>query len=236
MMPIITLGQTRRTLVIGATLVGMALASTALGQSYMLQAITLSDTETRLAERSIVSVSMYSVAEAPPRAFAPHDLITILVDESSEASSSQVLETEKRSDTNVRLNSFLDPVELLQLRLRTSDTTNLDIINATGDRQFEGEGDYQRRDEFTARITAEVIEVKPNGNLVLQASRRIKTDDEERLMLLTGVCRQEDITEQNTVLSSQIANFELVQENEGDVRKAARKGLLTRIFDAIFSF
>ena len=219
-----------------AALAVAACATPALAQSYMLRAITLSETESQLAERSISGVSMYSVAEAPPRAFNSHDLITILVDESSEASSSQVLETEKQADARLRLNSFLDPIELMQLRLRTSDTTNLDIFNATADRQFEGEGDYQRRDQFTARITAEVIEVKPNGNLVLQASRRIKTDDEERVMLLTGVCRQEDITEQNTVLSSQIANFELLQENEGEVRKAARKGLLTRIFDAIFSF
>src|SRR6202022_618043 len=73
-------------------------------------------------------------------------------------------------------------------------------MKTSGQRDFKGTATVQRNDTFTGRITAEVVDVKPNGTLVLQATETIKTDQEEQRVTLIGTCRVEDITSDNGVL------------------------------------
>jgi len=81
-----------------------------------------------------------------------------------------------------------------------------------------------------------VLDVKPNGTLVLQARSRIKTDDEERYFILTGTCRVDDVSADNTILSSQLFDKNLEQRNKGNVRNATRKGWLENLLDVISPF
>ena len=71
---------------------------------------------------------------------------------------------------------------------------------------------------------------------MLEATKRITKDDEIQTFVLSGVVREDDITKQNTVLSSQMAGLNVIVHNEGELREAAKKGLLTEIFDMIFAF
>ncbi|HPO94367.1 MAG TPA: flagellar basal body L-ring protein FlgH, partial [Phycisphaerales bacterium] len=94
----------------------------------------------------------------------------------------------------------------------------------------------ERKDNFTARIAAEIIDVKPNGNLVLEARKAIESNGEVSTMVLSGVCRGQDITKSNTIQSSQVANLTLKVEGDGDVKDAGSKGILTRVLDTLFNF
>ncbi len=181
-------------------------------------------------------VSLIWVPEPEPRVFQKHDIITIIIDEVSTQTSSQSLETEKDSRTRANLNSIVELMSLLELRLQQADTRNVSLIDFNARRNFTGEGDYERKDRFSARITATVLEVKPNGTLVLQASKRIAKDTEIQTIVLSGVVREQDITRQNTVLSSQMANLDITSHHEGQVRDAAKKGFITEILDALFAF
>lgn len=181
-------------------------------------------------------VSLLWVAEPEKQIYKQHDIITIIVDETSSQTSSQSLETEKETDAQMNLNAMLNYLSLLELRLEEGDRTNLDLLDFSASREFTGEGDYERQDRFNARITATVLEVKPNGNIVLEASKRIEKDDEIQHFVLYGVVREEDITLQNTVLSSQMANLNIKVENEGALRDAAKKGIITEILDTLFAF
>ncbi|MFT5422589.1 MAG: flagellar L-ring protein precursor FlgH [Phycisphaerales bacterium] len=185
---------------------------------------------------SVSALSMIYVEPPEEREIQAHDIISILIDENSNVKSEQTLDTNKEFDTSATLGTILDPWELLELRLRTGAISDLELINAQGDRQYTGEGEYERKDKFTARIAATVLEVKPNGTLVLEARKRIAKDEEEQVLVLSGRIRQEDVTAQNTVLSSQIAELTIVMQNEGEVRSAAKKGLITRVLDSIFAF
>src|SRR4029078_8654390 len=90
-------------------------------------------------------------------------------------------------------------------------------VRYTGKRDFKGEGTVDRSDRFTTRVQAEVLDVKPNGTLVLQARSRIKTDDEERYFILTGTCRVDDVSADNTILSRQLYTQNLEQRNNANV-------------------
>ncbi|MCC5823182.1 MAG: flagellar basal body L-ring protein FlgH [Phycisphaerales bacterium] len=181
-------------------------------------------------------VSLIWVPEPEPRQFQKHDIITIIIDEVSTQTSSQSLETEQDSRTRANLNAMLNLANLLELRLDQGDTRNLSLIDFNARRNFSGEGDYERKDRFSARITATVLEVKPNGTLVLEASKRIAKDTEIQTIVLSGVVRENDITRQNTVLSSQMAKLDITSHHEGQVRDAAKKGFITRVLDTIFAF
>lgn len=214
---------------------GTTLAS---GQSLFVQAL---DNPPRVSEPDLhmsqsAQASMLYVTPPEPREFMKHDLVTIIVDETSKQTSSQTLDTKKKSSANIGIDSLVDPWELLELRLREGALSNQTLLDASLDSKFKGEGDYERSDKFNARITAQIIEVKPNGTLVLQATKVITKDDEVQTLILAGVVRQEDITNGNTILSSQMANLSMTLENKGDVRNAAKKGLLTRVMDAVFNF
>ena len=181
-------------------------------------------------------VSTYYISAPETRTIKQHDIITIIIDENSSQISSQKLETEKESKSDAKVDAMIDLMQLLQLRVATGSPPTTDLINFTSKREFSGEGDYERKDRFTARIAATVLEVKPNGTLVLQATKRIAKDKEISVLVLSGFARDEDVTIQNTILSSQLANLNIVLENEGDLRKAAEKGLITRVLDTVFAF
>ena len=217
-----------------AALLG-AMASHAGAQSlYQRQTeVPLSTTGEPDPQADLREKSMLFFEPPPPRTFAKHDIITIIVDESSRQESSQSLDTKKEYDTQATLRGMLDPLEL---RLAAGNISNLDLIDYQADREFKGEGDYERTDRFSARISARVLEVKPNGTLVLEARTFIKTDDEEATLVLAGVARPEDVTTQNTVRSSQMANLTVIRENTGEVANAAEKGLITRVLDTLFAF
>lgn len=182
-------------------------------------------------------VSLTFIPEPEVRTYQEHDLITIIIDEVSSQTSSQSLETTKESDSSVQLNAMIDLLKLFELQVTTNPRLeNRTLFDADATREFTGEGDYERSDRFSAQITATVLEVKPNGTLVLQAQKRIAKDEEVQTLVIAGIARSDDITRQNTILSSQLANLTLAVENEGELKKSSEKGVITEFFDMLFAF
>lgn len=184
------------------------------------------------------AVSMFSLEVEMPREFRKHDLVEIVVRETSQAKSSQELESSKEFDVNGSVTAWPDLRlrDILDLRLNAGEGTNLPAVGVTLDKEFKGEGDYERKDDFTARLTAEIVEVKPNGNLVLEARTRIKTDEEESTIKVSGICRAEDITPANTVQSFQIHDLVIEKMHKGELKKNTEKGIVTQVLDALFGF
>ena len=109
-------------------------------------------------------------------------------------------------------------------------------VSANASRNFKGEATVDRSDSVILRVTAEVLDVKPNGTLVLQARKRIKTDEEEQTIVCAGICRVEDITPDNTVLSTQLFDLEFTKMNKGQVRNTTKTGGIHKLLDWINPF
>jgi flagellar L-ring protein precursor FlgH len=175
--------------------------------------------------------------EAPrPKSFQLHDKVTILISEVSKQSANQKVDTKKDVSLKGGVRQLPDIIALLQGQLETDDGSPITGVDASAGNKFKGDGKYERSDRFTDRITATVIDVKPNGVLVLEARRTIEKDEELQTLVLSGECRREDVTAQNTVMSNQLADMVLSVKNEGQVKDAAEKGLLSRVFDTVFNF
>ena len=186
--------------------------------------------------QSLEGYSMFVITPPPPKRLALHDLVTIIVNETSRSTRTQSLETDKEYESTARLTRFPSLADLIETRLEAGEASNVDLLDIEATHEFGGEGEYQRTDRMTARIQAEVIDIKPNGVLVLEARSSIQTDEEIQVFVLSGNCRSDDITDQNTIQSSQLHNLNIVTTNEGEVRKASKKGLIPRALEAIFAF
>lgn len=183
-------------------------------------------------------VSMFAVSPPKAREFQPHDLVQILVRETSRVNNEQRLDTKKDFELDGRVARWpdLQLADLFQLQAEAGRTTNLPELDVAFGRGFKGDGEYERREDFTARLTAEVIEVLPNGNLVLESRTFIKTDREETELKVTGICRQEDVTAANTVLSNQLHDLRIEKVHQGELPRTNEKGVIAKVLEAIFAF
>lgn len=219
--------------------VSVCLGGVASGQTLYQQGqigVPINDRGEQRPAASLMGYSMLVIVPPPPREIQRHDLVTIIVNQTSQALREQTLETEKDYDANVRLAQFLQLNRLLEARLDPGALETGDLLDISASNEFTGEGTYERRDRLTTRVQAEVIDVKPNGNLVLEARTRLQTDEEVQEFVLSGVCRTDDVTTQNTVQSTQLHDLSIAVRNEGEVRKSAKKGLIPRALEAIFAF
>ncbi len=225
-------------LTVCATITTAQTSSLYLEQVDPLPPVTASSPHNSLSP-GISQVSLAAVRLPEPRRFAINDLITVIVRESIENDSQAELETEKGMGVNGTISAFpkLNLSDLLNFQLTPSSMDDgTPRVNITLENDFEGDGDFSRRDTFTTRVTARVIDIKPNGTIVLEARKYIRNDDEVVAMTLTGTCRHEDVTADNTVLSTQMFDLRLVKEHEGELRKATKKGLITKFFEGLFNF
>ncbi len=187
---------------------------------------------------SLAKASYSAVPLPEPRKFSRHGLVTIIIRETIENDTSATMETNKTVTYKGKVSDFphLRLSNLLNLQTRASATDNLPALGVKMKSDFESEGKRKRKDTFTTRLTARIIDIKPNGTLVLEARKRIIDDTETLNLVLTGTCRKEDIKSDNTVLSTQLYDLNLRKHTDGQMQKSTKKGILTRVLDTIFNF
>ncbi|MBL1218195.1 MAG: hypothetical protein D8M59_11960 [Planctomycetes bacterium] len=180
----------------------------------------------------------FTVIVQPPPAFAEHDHIQIIVRETSNIRSKQEVTTEKKWDLNGEVSDFpqLTINDLIEGILKASENASPPKLGVSSDRKFEGAGEYLRTDDFSARVMAEIIEILPNGHLVLEARTNIKQDDEVSTILLTGVADPRNITLSRTIQSSQLFDLRVQKEHEGELRETNKKGIIARVLESVFAF
>jgi flagellar L-ring protein precursor FlgH len=116
------------------------------------------------------------------------------------------------------------------------DPDSLPVFDMSGSKRFRGRGNFNRSDDFTARVTAEIVDIKPNGLLVLEARREIVNDGESQIIVLSGLCRPEDVDANNQVTSQRIADAVIKKTTTGQLRDTGEKGVLAKVLDSIFAF
>ncbi len=103
-------------------------------------------------------------------------------------------------------------------------------------RTLDGKGSYNLQGSMTTQITAVVMEVLPNGNLVIEGSRLKQSVDEKVRIRISGIVRPEDISNANVVLSTAVAEAKIVYESDGPIANSNRWGWFERFVDHIWPF
>ncbi len=172
-----------------------------------------------------------------------NDLVTINVVESLSGSGKADTETSRDSSADFNLTNFLGMNKDFNLHnaFLLKDFykgTNVfePVVKGSGKSEFKGEGDTNREGELIATITAKVVEVMPNGNLVLESRKELTINDEKQILILRGMVRPDDISTDNTVLSSNIADAQIYYVGDGVIQDKQRPGWLVRALDKVWPF
>lgn len=162
------------------------------------------------------------------------DTITIIIDESLSALQSGSTKSDKSSDTDLSMDNRQDKNSSIggrKVRDSISDTLKLGV---GGKGRFSGSGSTQRQSSIKTTITATVIDVQPNGNLFILGQRQIKVHDEVEQFEISGIVRIEDITDNNSVYSTKIANAKIAIKGAGVVSDQQKPGVMLKLFDWLF--
>lgn len=181
---------------------------------------------------TLLAYSAISVEMPEAKKFHVHDLVTVVVKEDRRQTTDAKMDSKKQWQLNSELAKWLrlDTRDHLVPQLFPNGTPGIDF---NWDDQYKGSDKNERKDSLLTRITAEIIDIKPNSTLVLQATKRIKQDGDELQVSLTGSCRSEDVLADNTVLSTQLADLKIDSVSEGQARDATKRGWLKRALDTL---
>lgn len=95
---------------------------------------------------------------------------------------------------------------------------------------FDGQGTSTRADRIAAQLSARVDQVLPNGDLMISGWQVLKVNGETTNIRVSGRIRPQDIDAQNAVLSSRIADANILYDGKGFASRSSKPGLVTRIF------
>jgi flagellar L-ring protein precursor FlgH len=108
--------------------------------------------------------------------------------------------------------------------------------NSTSNRTLNGTANYKSQRTFTDKMGVVVVEVMPNGNLMVEGIRKRVVANETKMMKLRGIVRPRDILEDNTVLSQFVANLEYSYLSRGIETDYLRNGWLGWLFNKIWPY
>jgi len=109
-------------------------------------------------------------------------------------------------------------------------------LSATSKNDFEGKGDSAANNVFTGAITVTVIDVLPNGNLIVAGEKQIGINQGSEFVRLSGVVDPRFILAGNVVSSTQVADARLEYRGAGYIDEAQTMGWLSRVFLSVMPF
>jgi flagellar L-ring protein FlgH len=157
-----------------------------------------------------------------------NDIVTIRVSESTTAVASADAKNAKSTSATAGFDHLFGAEKAIK-ELPT-------IVSGKSDSGFEGKGSTSRATTLDTNLTARVIDVLPNGYLVVQGMREIHFNNENQSVYLTGVVRPEDVSSENIVLSSSIAQMTVRVQGKGIVSQPIKPGWLFKILNGILPF
>ncbi len=191
---------------------------------------------------------------ADKRAKRVGDIVTIIVQEKATLDTALNLKTNKESKSGLAgaasniLNQVLAslPAAVFGKSLSSGTTSTTSVNNVviptvptlpvSGANSYNGGGEIQNSQAITARAAVQVIDVLPNGNLVVEGLRSVSYSKEHQYASIRGIIRPYDILPDNTVYSTNVANAEVKIVSDGVLTDAQRKGWLLQINDKINPF
>ncbi len=162
------------------------------------------------------------------RARELNDSVTIRVVETTVASTSADAKTTKDSAMSTQIDS------LFGLEKKIDELPNL--VNGKSTSAFKGAGSTSRTSSLVTNVSARVVDVLPNGYLVVEGAREVRLNNENQTITITGVVRPVDISQNNVVLSSAISQMSVKVQGKGLVSQPLNPGWLFKILNGILPF
>jgi flagellar L-ring protein precursor FlgH len=156
------------------------------------------------------------------------DLVTVIIRETTDVENRDQRALGKDSDSSFEFD--------VSSSGNSSSSSGSFDISGNSNREFNGSSQYSVEQDFADKITVPVVEVLPNGHLVIAGRRQRLVAGEVRSLIISGVVRPIDIGPNNSVQSQYIANFKICYEGDGSETHFTNQGWSARILNKIWPF
>jgi len=163
------------------------------------------------------------------RAFRLHDPISIVVSESLAASTDGTVKNSRASNASSQISQLFG-------KLAAGNALN-NLVNQTSTSGLNAQGESVTNSSLSTILGGEVVDVLPNGMMVIQAVRQVSFNQQTQLIKLRGLIRPDDINSQNQVLSTTITDLELEVVGKGIINDYTyRQNPVVRFLEKILIF
>lgn len=154
------------------------------------------------------------------------DILTVTIQEQTSVKNEE--KVQRRNDTSLaaRLESFT-------LKENAFSDAALPKFEVRKESDYNGEAKQNSGSEVRASIAVVVIDVQPNGNLVIAGTRSVTVNDETKTLKISGLVRPLDVTPSNTVGSAQVADARIAITGDGANTRQVTRGPVGQLFDTL---
>lgn len=150
------------------------------------------------------------------------DIITIVLEERTQASKSAETDTEKETTLESQTPSAL------------GDTFGRLGASVDNSSEFEGEGESSQSNSLSGNISVTVVDVHPNGNLVVRGEKWLTLNQGDEYIQISGIVRPVDVRPDNTVLSTRVADARIAYSGQGFVHDSNTMGWFAQFFNSVY--
>jgi flagellar L-ring protein precursor FlgH len=161
------------------------------------------------------------------------DILTITVQENATAQNSQQRKDSRTSALQDAVGQFLFSAAASKLGTHNGE---LPSINLSGSSSFNGGGQVNNSQSVSSSAAVLVVDVLPNGNLVIEGVHLVTFAGETQYVVLHGLVRPDDIGSNNTILSTNIADARIEFYNQGSLTDMQNRGWLSKLYEKLRPF
>jgi flagellar L-ring protein precursor FlgH len=163
------------------------------------------------------------------KAFRLHDVVSVVVTESLAASTDGQVKNTRSSNANSSVTSLFGAL--------SAANAMQNLVAQKSSSGLTAQGQSTTNSSLLTTFGAEVVDVLPNGMLVVQAMRQLTFSQQTQLIRLRGLVRPEDVSAQNQVLSTAMTDLELEVTGKGIVNDSTyRQNPLVRFLQRLLVF
>ena len=163
------------------------------------------------------------------KAHALGDMITIQLIESTNSSQQGTVQTQRTLAASSNISALFG--------VPGSNSALQNIFSPNSTQALNGKGQTSLQTSLTTSLAGNVVEVLPNGYMVIEASRDVFISDQRQTLVLRGIIRREDIAPTNVVLSTAVSQLEVSMKGKGVISDGTRQpNIVVRILLRILGF
>ncbi|WP_270939066.1 flagellar basal body L-ring protein FlgH [Falsiroseomonas oryzae] len=169
------------------------------------------------------------------RAAQPGDLVTVLVSIQDQAQLRNETEREREGTDTMGMPRLLG-LEASWLRIFPNTVDPSRFVQTSGAQNASGSGSIRRNESVTLRVAATVVQVLPNGNLVVTGRQQVRVNSELRDLTVSGIIRPQDIASDNTVRHDRLAEARIAYGGRGTISDVQAPRVGQQLLDIILPF
>jgi len=168
-------------------------------------------------------------AVQPPPEIQLNDLVTIIIDTKAQVIAEGEVDRRKKANLEAALKKWtlLKGGDLIP----DPQSAGSPEISGMWNNKYKAEAGLETQEAMKSRIACRVVDIRPNGNLILEGHNSIQINHEVWGLSLTGEIRPEDVLPNNTVLSENVVDLRIHKREEGHTRDGYRRGWLMKFLD-----